>query len=138
MLDKQGYPAGIADIMAQIRRYGFNSRQWEYQPVRIFDLFSDVYAPAASPEYEYYNSLEYHIILDNYFQVVAVRKDDYTPFQYLNLGTLPGESLIRGTWEVYSFLTGAERTAMEESLLDLYDSARGGRYMLNLHPANAI
>jgi hypothetical protein len=131
LIDEWGRPASVQDILNEVRVRGRDSNNWAYQPVRIYDLFSNQYAPAANSEYESYNSLDYHFIMDNYVRIVAIRDFDFAPFQYYGLGTVPGSNLIRGSWDVYHDMDLAEWTATREDFMDQYDESRGGRYTLN-------
>jgi len=132
MVDKDGRPADVAALVEQIDRYGFDSLNWDYQPIRISNVFSDDYVEASDPAYEYYNGLDYRVILENYFRVIAVRERDLSSFQHIGLGTVPGEEFDRGgQWMIRSFVDGAEWSEMKEAMLDLFDVSRGGRYHLH-------
>jgi hypothetical protein len=122
LVNDSGVPASLQDILSQIEQYGFETRQWAYQPIRIYGLFAaDDYRAANDPQYESYNSRDYHEILRNYFNVVASRRD-YTPYVYYNSGTVPGEQWLRGTWDVYHYIAPNKWEPFRTQLVSTYSS----------------
>lgn len=120
LVNNSGVPASLQDILNQIDQHGFQTTQWAYQPIRIFGLFSvDDYRAANDPQYEFYNSRDYHEILRNYFNVVASRRD-YTSFVYYNSGTVPGEQWLRGEWDVYHYIPSNQWEPFKSQMLSAY------------------
>ena len=95
--DAAGTPASIRDIQTDIARHGYKVAEWTYQPVKFNGEESNS-TLAGDATFQAYVGTNYRKLLEPYFNVIAVRYEDYGAVG----GLLPGESEARGKWTVYN------------------------------------
>jgi uncharacterized protein (DUF2141 family) len=138
MVNAWGVPASVTDLQQEISKYGFNPGVWTYQPVQVFAPFSTQPQNALDPRYAASTVPgAYFTILLNYFNAIAVRYEDTTPWGQ----TLPGESYARGRWLVYDYM-GLSRLSQSQQQQfwadfdDAFNAEKGSRYYLSYQRYN--
>jgi hypothetical protein len=158
LIDAQGVPASFSQIEEEITAHGFAvasiENNWRYQPVQFFSPTSTTFVHAVDSTYDFFNSYQYPLILEEYFAVTGIMDPD-NPVMNVN-APLPGQPAngALGRWLMYDNTAfelqlakgngydQAHATQLINTVQETYSTLYGGRYYLTwlrpVAPTNVV
>lgn len=137
LLNAQGIPASLDDVLAEFSQHGLTFGNWSYRPTKLADYFNSETTSPADSRLSWFENRDYNQILRHYFAVVAKTGNPVVTEATDPWNPLPAKDrwVVFDQWPILADVTTAADDQMLASFLDTYALEGSGRYQIDLYHA---